>query len=89
MAVGDKLGKSVRRNGGEDGNCGSSNVRIRKVEVGADTGAYSFPEIVSEAGGADEVEGELLADGGGWGSDDLIHGGLGNGRYVAPGGRLL
>lgn len=89
MAVGDELGKAVRRDSGEDGNGGGSYVGIGEVEVGTYAGAYSFPEIVGEAGGADEVEGELLANGGGWGSEDLIHGGLGNGGYVAPGGRLL
>jgi len=59
------------------------------VEVGADAIADRLPEVGGEAGGVDEVEGELLADGGGRGGNDFLDNSLGDDGDVATRGGLL
>lgn len=54
-----------------------------------DAGADDFPKVGGEAGGADEIEGELFGDGGGRGGDDLFDGGFSDDGDVAAGGGLL
>ena len=56
------------------------------MEVGADVITNGLPEVGGEVGGADEVEGKLLADGRGGGGDDFLDGSLGD---VATCGELL
>lgn len=86
MGVMDEAGEAVGGDGGEDGDSGGSDVGIGEVEIGADAGADGIPEVRGEASRADEVEGELLADGGGGGGDDLLAGRFGDGGDVASGG---
>lgn len=86
MGVVDEAGEAVGGDGGEDGDGGGGYVGVGEVEIGANAGADGIPEVGGEAGGADEVEGELLADGGGGGCDDLLAGRFGDGGDVAAGG---
>lgn len=89
VGIGDELRQAVGRNGGEDGEGGGSDIRVGELEVVADAGADGVPEISGEARGSNKVKGELLADGGGRGGDDLLDGGLGDDGDVAAGGGLL
>ena len=75
--VGEELGESMGREGGEDRDCGSGDVRVREIEIGANAGDDGVPEIGGEMSGADEIEGELFGDGRGRGSDDFFDGGFG------------
>ncbi|KAJ8420483.1 hypothetical protein Cgig2_030606 [Carnegiea gigantea] len=87
---GDEGGEEVRGDGGEEGDGSGGDVRVGEVEIGFDAGGDGVPEVGSQAGGgADQVEGELLADGGGRGGHDLLHGGAGNHGGVPSGGGLL
>lgn len=89
VGAGDEPGEVVGGDGGEYGERGGGDVGVGEVEVAADAGADGLPEVGGEAGGADEVEGELLAHGGGRGGDDLLDGGLGDDGDVAAGGGVL
>lgn len=90
MRDGDEGGEKVGGDGGEERDGGGGDVRVGEIEVGFNAGNDGVPEVGSEArGGADEVEGELLTDGGGRGGDDLLDGGFGDDGSVAAGGGLL
>lgn len=79
VGVGDEFAEAVGRDGSEDGDGGGGDVGVGEVEVGSDAEADGLPQVRSEAGGANEIEGELLADGGGRGGHYLLAGGLGYG----------
>lgn len=89
VAVADELGQAVRGDGGQDGHGGGGHVWVREVEVVADAAADRLPEVRRQPRGADEVEGQLLADGGRGGRHDLLHGGLRDHGGVAARRRLL
>lgn len=89
VAVGYELGEAVGGDCGEDGDRRCGDVGVGEVEIGANSGADGLPEVGGEASGADEIKGELFADGGGRGGDDLLAGGFGEGGDVLAGGGLL
>lgn len=89
VEAGDEPGEVVGGDGGEDGKGGGGDVGVGEVKVGADARADGLPEVGGEAGGPDEVEGQLLAHGGGRGGDDLLDGGLGDDGDVTAGRGLL
>ena len=65
------------REGGEDGDCGGSDVKVGEIEIEANVGDDSVPEIGGETSGADEIECELFGDGRGRGSNDFFDGEFG------------
>ena len=71
------LVESVGKEGGEDGDCGSGDVRVREIEIGVNTGNDDVPEIGGETSGADKIEGKLFGDDRGKGSNDFFDGRFG------------
>ncbi|KAK7311884.1 hypothetical protein RJT34_10337 [Clitoria ternatea] len=83
VAISDKLGEGLGKNGGKDGNS-----RVMEIDV-LDAIVDGLPKVKGELCGLNEVENVLVVDNGGWGSNDIFNNNFGDNNGVTTINRLL